>query len=178
MKRARTASALVLALGMAGALTACSQDSEDATESAPTTATTSETVTAYLAELGPDGIGSLTLGMDREQAEASGILKPFVGEPNVGCSRSQLAGAPGNATPAAPELGSGIVTLSSTLGVATIDAHPGVMTPEGIGIGSPVTAVDTAYPDWTPATTSSVATRRCPGTTEPSTASRSTTPAR
>ena len=163
MKRARTASALVLALGMAGALTACSQDSDDATESAPTTSTSSETSTPPTTAgagattpstdsapvLGPDGFGALTLGMDRAQAEASGVVEP-VDESNGGCALSQLSAAPGDATPAAPEVGSGIVYFSSTLGVAAIDGYPGITTPEGIGIGSPVSAVDQAYPDWDP----------------------------
>lgn len=168
MKRARTASALVLALGMAGALTACSQDSDDTTESAPTTATSSAaapTTAAPVASetappappapaapvLGPDGFGALKMGMSRAEAEASGVVEPFVDEPRSACeSRSQLNGAPGDASPAAPQLSSGIVNVSSTLGVVTIDAYPGVQTPEGIGIGSPVTAVDQAYPDWNP----------------------------
>lgn len=160
MKPARTASALVLALGVAGALTACGQDSDDTTESAPTTATTSSaaptTAGAAATEttrpapvLGPDGFGALKLGMDRDEAVASGAVTP-VEEPAGGCALSQLVGAPGDSTPAAPELGAGIVHLSSTLGVATIDAYPGVVTPEGIEIGSPVSAVDLAYPDWNP----------------------------
>jgi len=163
MNRLRNASALVLALGVAGALTACSQDSDEATESAPTAPTSSETSTPSITAgagattpatdsasvLGPDGFGALTLGMDRAQAVASGTVEP-VDESNGGCALSQLSGAPGDATPAAPEVGSGIVYLSSNLGVAAIVAYPGVTTPEGIGIGSPVSAVDQAYPDWDP----------------------------
>ena len=153
MKRARTASALVLALGMAGALTACGQDSDDTTESAPTTATSSsaaktpaapvaaETPAPAAPVLGPDGFGALKLGMDRGQAEATGLVEPFVNEPNSEtCTwRSRLSGEPeGEAT----------VFWSETLGVVTIDVSEGVQTPEGIGIGSPVTAVDQAYPGW------------------------------
>ena len=155
MKRARTASALVLALGMAGALTACGQDSDDTTESAPTTATTSSaapttagaaaTETAPPAPtapvLGADGFGALKLGMDRDQAVASGAVAPSGFDPaSEGC-------APSAALSSAPT-GEGIVFVSANLGVAAIEAYPGVRTPEGIGIGSPVTAVDAAYPGW------------------------------
>jgi hypothetical protein len=158
MKRARTASALVLALGMAGALTACSQDSDESTESAPTTATSpaaAPTTAAPVASetappappapaapvLGPDGFGALTLGMDRDQAVASGAVAPFEFDPaNKGC-------APSAALSSAPT-GEGTVFVSANLGVAAIEAYPGVETPEGIGIGSPVTAVEQAYPGW------------------------------
>lgn len=162
MIRVRSASALVLALGMAGALTACGEDSTDkSADPSPTTATsTSPSATtegaaattpapAAAPVLGPDGFGALKLGMSREEAEASGVVEPFVAFVG-GCTHSQLSAAPGPATPAAPELGSGIINHSATLGVATIDAYPGVQTPEGIGIGSPVGAVDQAYPDWDP----------------------------
>jgi hypothetical protein len=169
MTRVRRTSALVLALGMAGALAACSQESDESTESAPSTTTPTSTATPATTAgaaattpaapdetdsapvLGPDGIGALELGMGRDEAVASGVVEPFVEESGSSCPwRSQLSDAPGDATPAAPELASGIVHVSSTLGVAVIDAYPGLRTPEGIGIGSPVSAVDTAYPTWAP----------------------------
>ena len=42
--------------------------------------------------------------------------------------------------------GEGGVNYSNNLGVATIDVGPGVKTPEGIGIGSSVADVESAYP--------------------------------
>jgi hypothetical protein len=88
--------------------------------------------------------------MTRDQAEATGIAEPVVDYPYGGCALSQLVGSPGDATHPEPGPGSGIVYVSSTLGVAAIEAYAGIETPEGIGIGSPMSAVTTAYPDWDP----------------------------
>jgi hypothetical protein len=89
--------------------------------------------------LGPDGLGSLRLGMTRDQAEATGLVEPFRNEPSsTQCLwSSALTGAPA---------GEGTVLHSETLGVATIDAYPGVQTPEGITFGSSLAAVESAYP--------------------------------
>jgi hypothetical protein len=89
--------------------------------------------------LGPDGLGSLKLGMSLDQAAATGRVDPFRYQPiSGGClHRSELSGAPA---------GAGTVFHSTDLGVATIDAYAGVQTPEGITIGSSVTAVRQAYP--------------------------------
>lgn len=165
MPRHRRARNLIFVMGLVGALTACqhttpsatptsssstatSSSSSTATSSSPSTAPTPRatrtaaptTIPAALV-LGPDGLGPLKLGMDRGQAEATGMVEPFRNEPmSDRCSwRSRLTGAPA---------GEGIVLHSDTLGVATIDAYEGVRTPEGIGIGSPVAAVDQAYPGW------------------------------
>ncbi|WP_299955037.1 hypothetical protein [uncultured Modestobacter sp.] len=91
--------------------------------------------------LGPEGLGSLRLGMSREQAETTGLVEPFRDEyPGETCSwRAALAGAPA---------GEALVLHSENLGVATIDAYPGVRTPEGVGIGSSLAAVQDAYPSF------------------------------
>lgn len=77
--------------------------------------------------------------MSREQAAATGLVEPFRDEyPGETCSwRTALAGAPAREA---------LVLQSETLGVATIDAYPGVRTPEGIGIGSSLATVQNAYP--------------------------------
>jgi hypothetical protein len=132
MNRLRSTSALVLALGMAGALTACGEDpTEKSADPAPST--------APALVLGPDGFGELELGMDPDQAVATGVVAPF--EPgSAGCAASTaLSGAPAD---------EGLVYVSPSLGVAAIEAYPGVETPEGIGIGDPLSAVDAAYPGW------------------------------
>jgi hypothetical protein len=179
MKCVRSVRVLVVTLGMAGALTACQQDTTDATAgSARSTATSSDpsaaaTTAAAAATtaaatpaaatpaaatpaaapatnsalvLGPDGLGALKLGMNRGQAEATGVVAPFTNEPNSDqCRwRSKLKGAPAD---------KGTVLYSNTLGVASIDAYAGVRTPEGITIGSPLSAVDQAYPGWNRPTT-------------------------
>jgi hypothetical protein len=104
---------------------------------APTPTTAVEPDAALV--LGPDGLGSLKLGMSRSQAEATGLVEPFRNEPSSDqCLwSSALTGAPA---------GEGTVLHSETLGVATIDAYPGVQTPEGITIGSSLAAVRSAYP--------------------------------
>jgi hypothetical protein len=157
MKRARTASALVLVLGMAGALTACGQDSSDEAGSAsgstatsspstpPTTAGAAATTPAppspTVPVLGPDGFGALKLGMTRDQAVASGAVAPFeFDSDNVTC-------APSAALSSAPA-GEGTVFVSGNLGVAAIEAYPGVQTPEGIAIGTPEATVHQTYPGW------------------------------
>jgi len=93
--------------------------------------------------LGPDGLGPLTLGMTRSEAEATGLVEPFLNEPNSDqCLwRSRLIGAPA---------GTGTVLYSNNFGVATVDAYEGVRTPEGIAIGSSLDAVAQAYPNWQP----------------------------
>jgi hypothetical protein len=91
---------------------------------------------------GPDGVGALELGMDRDEAVANGAVAPLAIEPDSGClAHTALSGAPAD---------QGLVHVSSNLGVAAIEAYPGVSTPEGIAIGSPVAVVDQAYPDWDP----------------------------
>ena len=157
MPRHRNAWNLVLVVGLVGALTACQHTAPSATpnsssstatsSSSPPTAATpgatrtvAPTTTSAALVLGPDGLGALKLGMDRSQAEATGVVEPFRNEPSGRCSwRSQLTGAPA---------GQGTVFHSDALGVATIEAYEGVRTPEGIAIGSPLAAVDQAYPGW------------------------------
>jgi hypothetical protein len=120
-------------------------DGGPATDPTPTVGTEAPTPTAAVeAEpaapvLGPDGLGSLRLGMTRDQAEATGLVEPFRNEPSsTQCLwSSALTGAPA---------GEGTVLHSETLGVATIDAYPGVQTPEGITFGSSLAAVESAYP--------------------------------
>jgi hypothetical protein len=91
--------------------------------------------------LGSTGLGALHLGMSRDQAQATGLVAPFRYEPNSpGCLyRSELRGVPADSD-------AGTVFHSTELGVATIDAYPGVQTPEGITIGSSMAAVLQAYP--------------------------------
>jgi hypothetical protein len=69
------------------------------------------------------------------------MVVPFRNEPNSDrCLwRSRLSDAPD---------GTATVLHDSELGVATIDVNEGVLTPEGVGIGSPLADVDAAYPGW------------------------------
>jgi hypothetical protein len=109
------------------------------TSSAAATLTATPEPDSAAPVLGPDGLGSLKLGMSRDEAEATGLVGPFRNEPNSDqCLwRSALTGAPAD---------EGVVLHSETLGVATIDAYPGVRTPEGITFGSSLAAVRSAYP--------------------------------
>jgi hypothetical protein len=116
--------------------TAASPTAEAPVSSVPPPA---DVTSASAPVLGPDGLGSLKLGMSRAEAEATGLVEPFRNEPNSDTClwRSALEGAP---------VGEGTVLHSETLGVATIDAPAGVRTPEGIAIGSSLDAVQSAYP--------------------------------
>ncbi|MDM4721665.1 hypothetical protein QTQ03_19475 [Micromonospora sp. WMMA1363] len=92
--------------------------------------------------LGPDGLGALKLGMSKEEARASGMIKDIEG-----------AGPAGEACPARAELTGegGTVWFSTRLGVASIVPSSGVQTVDGIGVGSSRQSVVQSYPSWTPA---------------------------
>ncbi|MEU5783969.1 hypothetical protein [Micromonospora lupini] len=86
--------------------------------------------------LGPKGIGSLKLGMTRQQATATGMVRPFK---MSRCGYSSLHAAPAE---------EGNVTLSPTLGVAAISVWPGIKTPEGASIGMSSAEMLRIYPAW------------------------------
>ncbi|MEU8286619.1 hypothetical protein AB0C01_20035 [Micromonospora sp. NPDC048905] len=86
--------------------------------------------------LGPNGIGSLKLGMTRQQATATGMLRiPF--DATGGCGTSFLRAAPTE---------EGTITLSPTVGIAAISVWPGIKTREGLGIGMSSAEVLRIYP--------------------------------
>lgn len=114
-----------------------SASSASSTPSAPSSPSarpsSSPTTTAPLV-LGPNGIGSLKLGMTRQQATATGMLRPFK---MSRCGYSSLRAAPAE---------EGNVTLSPTLGIAAIAVWPGIRTREGLGIGMSSAEVLRIYP--------------------------------
>ncbi|MEU8329974.1 hypothetical protein [Micromonospora sp. NPDC048839] len=91
--------------------------------------------------LGPNGLGSLKLGMSREQATATGMLRPFADYRDE-CALAQLRPAPTD---------KGNVNHSRTLGIATIDAYGSIKTPEGARIGMSSADMVRIYPGWTAA---------------------------
>ncbi|MEU4471727.1 hypothetical protein [Micromonospora sp. NPDC023888] len=130
--------------------------SPEQTASAPTTGTptssspsaspspsarpsSSGTTTALV--LGPNGLGSLKLGMSRQQATATGILRPF-GDYQGECALAQLRSAPTD---------EGNVNVSRTLGIATIDAYGSIKTPEGARVGMSSADMLRIYPGWSAA---------------------------
>ena len=94
--------------------------------------------------LGPHGYGPLKLHMTAQAAMGTGLITTLPS--SVGCDTTQLVGA--------QEASSGHdldgKVFVSALGVIAIYAYPGVVTPQGIGIGSTYQAVHAAYPDWDP----------------------------
>lgn len=88
---------------------------------------------------GPAGYGALRLGMTAEQADATGVIDSWDRADGPACSSANLKGAPAD---------QGTVTVSPRVGVAAIDAHGDLRTPEGIRIGSTRSAMRRAYPDW------------------------------
>lgn len=88
--------------------------------------------------LGPNGIGSLKLGMGRQQALNTGLLLGYDNNES-GCEETHLRGAP---------TGKGIVLYSQALGIAVIDAYGSVKTPQGLRIGMSSAEMLRIYPDW------------------------------
>ncbi|MFF0151584.1 hypothetical protein [Micromonospora sp. NPDC005203] len=88
--------------------------------------------------LGPNGFGSLKLGMTRQQATATGMLRnPFRG--TSGCGTSFLRAAPTE---------EGTVDLSPTVGIVSISGWPGIRTPEGLRIGMSSAEMLRMYPGY------------------------------
>ncbi|MFF5055722.1 hypothetical protein ACFY1S_21325 [Micromonospora sp. NPDC000663] len=88
--------------------------------------------------LGPNGLGSLKLGMSRQQATATGMLRPFPTKGD-GCASAHLTSAPTDR---------GLVIFSGTLGLAVIDAYGSIKTHEGARIGMSSADMLRIYPTW------------------------------
>ncbi|MFJ6165629.1 hypothetical protein ACIQH6_10965 [Micromonospora orduensis] len=112
-----------------------------ATPPSPSARPSSSATGAPSLVLGPKGLGSLRLGMSRQQATATGMLRPFSTN-TQGCAATHLRSAPA---------GKGYVLFSSTLGIATIDAYGSIRTPEGVRIGTSSADMLRIYPAWKPA---------------------------
>ena len=94
--------------------------------------------------LGPNGYGTLKIGMTRKQAEATGTLGAWskLADTTPPCNTiSHLKAAGGKKD-------EGVVYLSDTVGIAAINVWAGVETAEGIEIGDTVAVMKKAYPDW------------------------------
>ncbi|MEU8213315.1 hypothetical protein AB0B85_29410 [Micromonospora sp. NPDC049044] len=180
MRATSVAGTLACLLLVAGCATPAHQDgnaapagSPDPTTSAATTATPASTAPSASATpsasssasarpssptdqlvLGPDGIGSLKLGMTRQQATATEMLRPFA-----------TTGRCGTATLRAAPFEEGAVTLSPTLGIAAISAWSGIKTPEGLRIGMSSAEMLRIYPAYRPAENADAANARGYATT-------------
>ncbi|HVK20676.1 MAG TPA: hypothetical protein VM677_04895 [Actinokineospora sp.] len=85
--------------------------------------------------LGPPGYGALKLGMSQAAALATKLLKPV--EPVGGhCELYDNK-----------RFEDSRVWISSKLGLVSVDAPSGVLTPQGVGKGASMAAVERAYPD-------------------------------
>ncbi len=95
--------------------------------------------------LGPDGLSELKLGIRWQRGNALDRLVRFSGNPESfdGCIEGKLLAANGASTE--PFAG---IYLSKKLGLVSISLLKGMRTQEGVGIGSTVTQVKTAYPDF------------------------------
>jgi hypothetical protein len=107
----------------------------------PATPATSKTTTKSTSSnnlvLGPRGLGGLTLGMTRRQAEATSLIEGYEVEDftgNCGISHLRTTGD--------------TVYFTPGLGLSNITAPDGVRTPEGIRVGSTIKELQRAYPDW------------------------------
>jgi hypothetical protein len=109
--------------------------------STPPTPAAPSSVAAAPLVLGPAGIGALRLGMTREQAEATGLTKPFKHADETNCAwTTTLVDAPATDTTA------GTVLASDTFGVAAIFAYGSIGTPEHVKLGSTSVEITKAYP--------------------------------
>ena len=108
---------------------------------APTTPAAPTSAAAAPLVLGPTGLGALQLGMTRQQAEATGLVKPFTHADDTNCAwTTTLVDAPPTDTTA------GTVLASDMFGVAAIFAYGSIDTPEHIKLGSTNAEVTKAYP--------------------------------
>ncbi|GID96328.1 hypothetical protein Adi01nite_57400 [Amorphoplanes digitatis] len=99
--------------------------------------------------IGPFGVGALKLGMNRKQAEATGLITKWVASAPAGCSvTAHLRDRDRNPGDADVDGDEGNIFYSKERGIQAIDAHVGLHTPEGIKLGSSLDQVKTAYPDW------------------------------
>ena len=89
--------------------------------------------------VGPHGFGALKLGMGYEEAVATGVIVPDVPpRADRGCEGYDLVGYPNGENQIS-------VYAMHDRGIAAIFLQPGMRTPEGIGIGSPVEDFYDAY---------------------------------
>ncbi|MCA2212606.1 hypothetical protein [Jidongwangia harbinensis] len=122
----------------AGTAAVTSAPASRPTSSPPTATTRPVRTTSPPRTLGPAGLGPLKLGMTRKQAEATGLLEGYeVADYLARCGVSKVRGT-SRAT----------VFIDPSRGVSYIALYGTVRTPEGIRLGSSVSAVRRAYPDW------------------------------
>ncbi|MBB5866991.1 hypothetical protein F4553_000370 [Allocatelliglobosispora scoriae] len=126
--------AAVSALLVVSAVTAagCGQDGAPA----PAAAAPSPSASTVPPVLGPAGLGTLMLGMTKDQADATGVAGNFGSFPYGACTLKSWIRKPQG----------GSVLISENLGVAVIGVPAGIRTVEGIGLGSTRADVVKAYP--------------------------------
>ncbi|MBP2475429.1 hypothetical protein JOF53_004301 [Crossiella equi] len=107
-----------------------------------TTTTNAKTLVGTV-RMGPTSYGGLTLGMTKEQAEATGLISPNAQpESKNGCLGYDYKGKPDKASFYS-------VVISKTRGVVRIDGRGDEVTVEGVGVGSSVAEFEKAYGnDW------------------------------
>jgi hypothetical protein len=149
--------AAVVLLGSAAACTtAAEQPVGQATSPAPASSASTAPVSpspvspsaVALPVLGPNGYGTLKIGMTKAQARATGLVT------GVGSSNAGKCGGPGDGfLTGAPSTADTSVTgrlffSARTDKLVAIYAIPGVKTPEGIALGSSYEQLHAAYPSW------------------------------
>ncbi|MET7420390.1 hypothetical protein [Dactylosporangium sp. NPDC005555] len=104
--------------------------------SSPAASSSSSTSGTPALVLGPQGYGTLRLGMTKEQASATGLITPF---DNSGCPQAFIKGLPA---------GKGWVVVSPNLGLVAIEGWEQLATPEGMRIGTSADEMRSKYPTW------------------------------
>lgn len=120
----------------------------DRRESRPPAETPTTTPIPAAKTLGPFGYGNVRLGMSLEEALASGEIVPPRTQTEGNCMSFLLRDNPHNhEIHLYANVGVEIVRDGARTTVESVGAWPGVLTPEGIGIGSTPEQVRAAYPD-------------------------------
>jgi hypothetical protein len=133
--------------GAVGATSAAATSAQADLGANSTTSTPATSSPGAQVVLGPDGLGPLKLGMTADQAAGSSVvsgLRTFPGPDNTSSCQGIYLKAVTNRDAQAVD---GYVSVK--YGVVAIWAPQGVRTPEGIGIGSTLSATQAAYPGLT-----------------------------
>jgi hypothetical protein len=134
-------------------LSACVSTSPTGTPTQPpanpsTSAAPSASPSAQLQTLGPLGYGALRLGSTKADARASGLADGLSGGSKGFCGSNGDGWLKAGPVPT-DEVIAGMLFFSATTGkLVAIYAVDGVATPQGIKLGSSVSELKAAYPDW------------------------------
>jgi hypothetical protein len=153
--RTRSLVAVAVSFGLVSPLAGCaikapgtspSASAHPSASSSPSkTATKSKT--AILDKLGPSGVGTLSLGLAKAEASATGIVTGVSGTAGT-CGQSGDGRLIASQPASAEDLDGKLFFSVNTGKLVMISANSTIVTPEGIHLGSSPAQVKKAYPSW------------------------------